>query len=86
MAKIHARIKRRFGLSTSLSHHRFFHPGIKKNKPKTFKTEEAANSWALNRGLKEGQYYLKRVKRGKKLQVVACNGKDKNTANKENNP
>ena len=67
------------------SHYRFFHPGGVKARPKTFKTEEIANAWALNHGLKEGQYYLKRVKRNKKFQVVGYNGKNKDIANKENN-
>jgi len=70
MTKTHTRVKRRFGLSTSLSHYRFFHPTGGKARPRTFKTEESANAWALNHGLKEGQYCLKSVKRGKKLQVV----------------
>ena len=41
MTKTHTRVKRRFGLSTSLSHHRFFHPTGGKARPKTFKTEDS---------------------------------------------
>jgi len=71
MAKIHTRIKRRYGLSTSHGHHSYFHGIGKKNRPKTFNTEEAANAWALKQGFKPGQYDLKKVKRNKKFQVVA---------------
>lgn len=76
MKKVHTRIKRRCGLSTFLNQYKFFHPGVKKHRPKTFKTEEGANEWALNHGLKPGQYYLKKVKRNKKFQVMTQNGKD----------
>lgn len=77
MKKIHTRAKRKWGLSTHLSQYRFFHPGPdKKNRPKTFKTEEAANAWALKNGLRTEQYNLKKVKRGKKFQIVVYNGKD----------
>ncbi len=71
MARIHTRVKRRFGLSTHLSHYKFFHTGTKrKNRPKTFKIEEAANEWALKQGLKPEQYFLKKVKKNKKFQIV----------------
>ncbi len=74
--KIHTRTKRKWGLSTGLSHYRFFHPGPnKKNRPKTFKTEEAAHAWASKHGLNPEQYCLKLVKKDKKFQVE-CNGKD----------
>lgn len=85
MKKIHTKVKRKYHLSTSVNQYRFFHPGLKKNRPKTFKTEEAANAWALSRGMKPGQYYLKKVKRNKKFQVVVYNGKNKNSANKKSN-
>ena len=86
MKKIHTRAKRKWGLSTHLSHYRFFHPKPNKNRPKTFKTEEAANARALKNGLKTEEYYLKKVKHENKFQIVMRNGKDKNTANKKNNP
>lgn len=53
----------------------------RKKRPKTFKTEESAHAWALKHGLKPEQYYLKKVKRNKKFQIVMYNGKDKNIAN-----
>lgn len=70
MKKIHTRTKRKCHLSTHINQYRFFHTKLKKNRPKTFKTEDAANAWALSRGIKLGQYYLKKVKRNKKFQVV----------------
>ena len=70
MARMHTRIKRRYGLSTSHGHYSYFHGIRKKNRPKTFKTEEAANVWALKQGLKPEQYSLKNVKHNKKFQVV----------------
>lgn len=71
MAKIHTRIKRRYGLSTSRGHYSYFHGIGKKHRPKTFNTEESANAWALKQGFKPEQYDLKKVKRNKKFQVVA---------------
>jgi hypothetical protein len=86
MRKVHTRIKRKFGLSTHLNQYSFFHPGIKKHRPKTFKTEESANAWALNHGLKPEQYYLKQVKKGKKFQIMMQDGKNKNTAGEKSSP
>jgi len=74
MAKIHTRIKRRYGLSTTQRHYPYFHGIEKKHRPKTFNTEEAANAWALKQGLKPGQYHIKKVKHNKKFQVVAREG------------
>lgn len=76
MKKIHTGVKRKFGLSRSLRHYRFFHPGIRKHRPKTFKTEESAHQWASKHGLKKEQYYLKSAKKGKKFQVVRYNEKN----------
>lgn len=86
MAKIHTRTKRRYGLSTSHGHHSYFHGIGKKNRPKTFKTEEAANALALEQGLKPKQYYLKNVKRSKKFQIMVYDEKNKNAADKEDKP
>lgn len=87
MKKIHTRIKRKYGLSSHKNWYYFFHPALAKRKrPKTFKTEETANAWALNHGLKPGQYYLKKVKRNRKFEIVMYNGKNKNNSGKENNP
>ncbi|MBI2650909.1 hypothetical protein HYX01_00365 [Candidatus Woesearchaeota archaeon] len=70
MQKIHTAIKRRLGLSRRRSHYYFFHFGTKKRRPKTFKTEKAANEWAIKNGLKPEQYALKKVKKEKRFQVV----------------
>ena len=85
MAKIHTRIKRRLGLSTHLRHYLHLHPGIKRNRPKTFTTEEGAHTWAAKQNLKPEQYSLKPAKYNKKFMVVVKNGKDKNSADKKNN-
>ena len=74
MGKIHTRLKRKHNLSTHLSHYKFFHAGAKeKNRPKTFKTEESADSWAQKNGLKQEDYFLKKVKHNKKFQIVDKN-------------
>lgn len=85
MAKIHTRIKRRLGLSTHLRHHRSSYSVIKKNRPKTFATEETAHTWVAKQNLKPEQYSLKPAKHNKKVMVVVKNGKDKNSADKKGN-
>lgn len=64
--KTHTRTKRRLGLAHNLRHKK----RIKKNRPKTFKTEESAKKYAESKGLKE--YDLVNLKLGdkKKLKVV----------------
>ena len=72
MKKIHTRIKRRLGLPTHQNWYNFFHPTlVKRKRLKTFKTEEAANAWALNHGFKPEQYYLKSVKDNKRIQFYS---------------
>jgi len=85
MGKIHTRVKRKLGLSTHLRHYLHFHPGIKRNRPKTFTTEESAHTWAAKQNLKPEQYFLKPAKYNKKFMVVVKNGKDKNSADKKGN-
>ena len=70
MVKIHGNRKRKLGLSRRVRHYSYFHPAEKQNRPKTFSTEEAANSWALSKGLKAGDYSLSIAKKGKRFQVV----------------
>ena len=70
MKKVHTKIKRKYGLGTHTNRYDFFHPKKKENRPKTFKTEEAAKAWAKDHGLKPEQYSLKKVKRNKKFQIV----------------
>ena len=66
MVKIHTRAKRRLGIST---HKRGIIPSLHKKKgPKTFATEERANEYAKEQGIK--QYELKSVKKGKRFQIV----------------
>ena len=82
MVKIHTRAKRKYGLSTRYRHYNYFHRIKKKNRPKTFKTEESAHAWASRHNLKPEQYYLRKTKRNKKFQVVMYDRKDKNIADK----
>ena len=85
MGKINSRVKRRFGLSRTKNHYHFLHQGIKKHRPKTFKTEEKAHDYAKLQNLKPEQYYLKKVKKNKKFEVVIYNGKNKAINDKKNN-
>jgi hypothetical protein len=68
MKKIHTKMKRKFALNTKLSHYKFFHPGEKIHRPRTFSTEDAAKKWAEEKGIKE--YELKSVKKGIRFQIV----------------
>lgn len=70
MTKIHTKTKRRFNLSTHIPQYRFFHPVAVPHRPKSFASEELANKWAIEKGLKAGEYSLKRVKRNKRFEVV----------------
>ena len=78
MAKLHTRQKRKLRMKVNKDRERI-------KRPKTFKTEESANAWVRKYGLKKEQYYLKKVKRNKKFQVVRYNGKNKDITNKEGN-
>ncbi len=69
MRKIHTRAKRKHGLSTMPAHRDFFHP-MARNRPKTFKTEEAAHAWAAKQGMNPGQYVLEKAKRNRKFKIV----------------
>ena len=68
MARLTSKSKRLLGLSTKFKHKRFTSPVKKINGPKTFKTEEAANKWAAEKGIKG--HSLKKVKKDKKFQIV----------------
>ena len=86
MRKIHTVQKRKWGLSTHKNWYSLFHNVIPKRiRPKTFRTEESAHGWAARNGLRQEEYCLRRVKHNKKFEVVKLNGKNKNTADKENN-
>ena len=76
MKKISTRIKRKFRLNSHHNHYHFFHPAIKKNRPRTFGTKEAADAYALAGGIKD--YSLKAVKHNKRFQIEVEDGKDKN--------
>lgn len=66
--KVHTKLKRKLSLSSHFKH-KFFLKGVNKtNRPKTFKTEEAANAYAKENGIKS--YSLKKVKKDLKFQIV----------------
>jgi len=67
MAKMHTRRKRKLGLAHNLSHKK----RVKKDRPKTFKTEVSAKKYAEVKGIKN--YELVNMKLGdkKKLKIVS---------------
>ena len=67
---MHTRIKRKRGLTSHLKHNKNSNSMIKINRPKTFKTEEGARSWAEKNKLKHEQYTIEKAKRNKKFMVV----------------
>lgn len=69
MRKIHTKIKRKRRLSTHQGAYKFFHPK-KRKRAKTFSTEEKAKAWAGEQGLKGGEYTLRKVKKGKRWEIV----------------
>lgn len=67
MGKIHTRLKRKFGLTSSFGHMRFFSGGsTRKNGPKTFKTEEKAKEYIKLKALKGYEI----LPTGKKVKIV----------------
>ncbi|MBI2139113.1 hypothetical protein HYU13_05980 [Candidatus Woesearchaeota archaeon] len=66
--KIHTRFKRYHKISTHTNPYNSLHGQKKPNRPRTFKTEEAARKYAKTEGI-EG-FTLKKVKKGKKFQIV----------------
>jgi hypothetical protein len=69
MAKIHTKIKRKYGLTTSFRH-KTLGAGKKKTGPRTFISEESAKKWASENKLIDGSYTLKLVKKNKRFQIV----------------
>ena len=67
MGKIHTKIKRKYGLTTSFRQTKL---GAGKKKPgaRTFASEEAANKWAKEN--KIDSFTLKKVKKDKRFQIV----------------
>ena len=70
MGKFSSRQKRRMGIRSVSRMNRFrFTSAQKKNRPKTFKTEDAAHKYAKTIGLSQDKYSLRKVKHQKKFQV-----------------
>ena len=66
--KNHTRAKRKTGLGTHKPHRARLRNMPRKVGPKTFKTEESANKYAEEKGIKK--FELKKVKKNKKFQIV----------------
>jgi len=70
MGKMHTRIKRRLGLTTSLSYGNKDQSLGKNRGPKTFKTEESAHKWAAENKIDKGKYTLVPAKKHKKFKIA----------------
>ena len=66
--KIHTREKRKTCLGTHKPHRARIKNIVRKVGPKTFKTEETANKYAEEKGIKN--FELKKVKKNKKFQII----------------
>lgn len=66
MKKMHTRMKRKLGLS----HNRRHKKRVKKNKPKTFKTEASAKKYAEVKGIKKYDIVNLKLGEKKKLKIV----------------
>jgi hypothetical protein len=67
--KIHTRTKRKFNLTSSFGHKKFFSGYKKPHRPKTFHTTETAKAYAETQGLKDSEYILIPAKKSKKIQI-----------------
>jgi hypothetical protein len=69
--KVHTRLKRKYGLTSSFRHTNFFRGGkVPKKGERTFKTLEGAKKWATEtRKLKEGTYNIIPAKRNLKFKI-----------------
>lgn len=69
--KVHTRLKRKYGLTSSFRHTNFFRGGkIPKKGQRTFKTLEGAKKWATSKlNLKEGTYNILPAKRNLKFKI-----------------
>jgi hypothetical protein len=67
--KIHTRTKRKFGLTSSFGHKKFFSGYTAPHGAKTFKTQESAKAHAKEKGLKDTEFILVPAKKGKKIKI-----------------
>lgn len=71
MAKVHTRRKRKFCVSTNTNYKINFKKCVRKARPKTFKSEEAANAWAKEQGIEKYELVNLRLSDvDKKIKVV----------------
>ena len=68
MVKIHTRLKRKFGLTSSFRHTRFFSGVKKKTGAKTFPTNESAVEYAKKQGITD--YDIVPAKRDKRFKIA----------------
>jgi len=70
MGKLHTRVKRKLGLTTSISYRKRNQGLVKKHGQRTFKTEETAHKWAAEHKLDKGKYTLVPAKKRKKFKIT----------------
>ena len=77
MVKMHTRIKRKRGLNSHSRHRSRPDSEAKSKRPKTFKTEESAHSWAEKNKLSPAQYTIEKAKKNKRFMAVVKQENDK---------
>ena len=70
MGKMHTRVKRKLGLTTSFRHGKTNLSIVKKHGPRTFKTEESAHKWAADNKLDKSKYDLIHTKKRLKFKIA----------------
>lgn len=75
--KVHTRLKRKYGLTSSQRWTNFFRGGkVLKKRDRTFKTLEGAKKWASEKlNLKEGTYNIVPAKLNKKFKIQKLEAK-----------
>lgn len=70
MVKVHTRVKRRHRINTNLDGNKFLKKKEKHTRPKTFSDINLAHNWATKNNLVPSSYFLKSVKRNKRVEIV----------------
>ncbi|MBT3297631.1 hypothetical protein HN385_01805 [archaeon] len=71
MAKVHTRMKRKLCISSNTNYKINFNKSVHKTRPKTFKSEEAAQAWAKAQGIEKYELVNLRLSdSAKKIKVV----------------
>ena len=77
MVKMHTRMKRKIGLNSHFRHKIRPDSEAKSKRPKTFKTEDGARSWAEKNKLSPAQYIIEKAKKNKRFMAVVKQENDK---------